>query len=247
MKSPKDQEIAVKFGSIISVCTAGFVVFTAFGVLAAGDIAKGKALAKKCTTCHTLTKGGKNRLGPNLYNILDSPAASVKGYKYSKAMAASGIVWDEAAFTEFLAKPKKFVKGTKMSFGGVKSATQRADLLAYFRTLSDVVPSQVSGGNAAQGKTAAAKQCHICHSFEEGGKTIFGPNLFGIVGRPAGAVEGYNYSKALMASGLIWTDANLVEFLAAPEQFIKGTKARFPGVKNAKRRADIVAYLKTLR
>ena len=76
---------------------------------------------------------------------------------------------------------------------------------------------------------------------------VFGPNLFGIYGKPAGAVKGYNYSKALMASGLIWTAANLVEFLADPEQFLKGTKAKFPGVKSAKQRANIVAYLKTLK
>ncbi len=76
---------------------------------------------------------------------------------------------------------------------------------------------------------------------------VFGPNLFGVFGKPAGGVEGYNYSKALMASGLIWTDTNLVEFLADPEQFLKGTKARFPGVKSAEQRADIVAYFKTLK
>ena len=237
----------MRFISILSLCTAGIVVFTASGVLAADDIAKGKSLAKKCTTCHTLDKGGKNRLGPNLYNILGNPAASVKGYKYSKAMAASGIVWDDAAFTEFLTKPKAFVKGTKMSFRGVRNATQRADLLAYFRTLSDVTQSQMGAGDVAQGKILAVKQCQICHSFEEGGKMILGPNLFGIYGKPAGAVKGYDYSKALLASGLIWTDANLIEFLADPEQFLKGTKARFPGVKSAKQRADIVAYLKTLK
>ncbi len=237
----------MRFIKICALCIAGFVIFMASGVLAAGDIAKGKKLAKKCTTCHTLDKGGKNRLGPNLYNILGSPAASVKGYKYSKAMAASGIVWDDAAFTEFLTKPKKFIKGTKMSFGGVKKAAQRADLLAYFRTLRDVAPSRMGAGDAARGKTAAVKQCQICHSFEKGGKMVFGPNLFGVFGKPAGAVEGYNYSKALMTSGLNWTDTKLVEYLADPEQFLKGTKARFPGVKSAEQRADIVAYLKTLK
>ena len=60
-------------------------------------------------------------------------------------------------------------------------------------------------------------------------------------------VEGYNYVKALLEAGLTWTDANRIEFLANPAQFIKGTKAKFPGVKNAKMRADIIAYLKTLK
>ena len=62
-----------------------------------------------------------------------------------------------------------------------------------------------------------------------------------------GSVKGYNYSKALSGSGLTWTEANLIEFLANPEQFVKGTKANFPGVKSAKKRADIVAYLRTLK
>jgi cytochrome c len=243
----KDREIVVRLINIFSLCTTGFIFVAASGVLAAGDIAEGKRLARKCTTCHTLNKGGKNRLGPNLYNILGSPVASVKGYKYSKAMAASGIVWDEAAFTEFLTKPNKFLKGTKMSFGGVKKASQRADLLAFFNTLSDRAPSQLSIGDASQGKKLALKQCQICHSFGEGGKMVFGPNLFGVYGKPAGAVKGYNYSRALSASSLVWTDANLVEFLADPSQFIKGTKANFPGVKGVKQRADIVAYLKTLK
>ena len=68
---------------------------------------------------------------------------------------------------------------------------------------------------------------------------VFGPNLFNIVGKPAGAIEGYNYSDAMQNSGLIWTNVNLDGFLTNPEQFLKGTKARFPGLKSAQRRADI--------
>lgn len=237
----------MKFTNLISLCTASVVFVAASGALAAGDIAKGKRLAKKCTVCHTLNKGGKNKLGPNLFGILGSSAASVKGYKYSKAMASSGIIWDEVSFTEFLTRPKKFLKGTKMSYFGLKKATQRADLLAYFKTLTDAMPNQMSAGDAVAGKVAAVKQCQVCHSFDKGGKLVFGPNLFGVYGKVAGSVIGYNYSKALSESGLTWTEANLIEFLADPEQFVKGTKANFPGVKSAKKRADIVAYLRTLK
>ncbi len=238
----------MKFTNAIFLFTAGAVLIMASGAFAAGDIAKGKNLAKKkCGICHTMQKGGKNRLGPNLFNVLGRQAAAVKKYKYSKAMASSGIVWDEAAFTEFLTQPKKFVKGTKMSFVGLKKATQRADMLAYFRTLTDAAPRQMGAGNAARGKAVAVKQCQICHSFNKGGKMVLGPNLYGIFGKPAGAVKGYKYSKALLASGLTWTDANLTEFLVDPEQFIKGTKAKFPGVKSSKQRADLIAYLKTLK
>ncbi len=237
----------MKFTNLISLCAASVVFIAASGALAAGDIAKGKRLAKKCTVCHTLNKGGKNKLGPNLFGILGSSAASVKGYKYSKAMASSGINWDEVSFTEFLTRPKKFLKGTKMSYFGLKKAAQRADLLAYFKTLTDAAPNQMGAGDAVEGKVAAVKQCQICHSFDKGGKLVFGPNLFGVYGKVAGSVEGYNYSKALSESGLTWTEANLIEFLANPEEFVKGTKARFPGVKSAKKRADIVAYMRTLK
>jgi cytochrome c len=134
-----------------------------------------------------------------------------------------------------------------MSFAGLKKATQRADVLAYFRTFADPASQRMGPGNAARGKAVAAKRCRICHSFDKGGKMVFGPNLFGVFGQPAGAVKGYKYSPALLASGLRWTDANLIEFLADPEQFIKGTKAQFPGIKSSKMRADIIAYLKTLK
>ena len=240
----------MKFTNTISLGIAGAVFFSGFAAMAAGnaaDTAKGKKLARKCTTCHTLDKGGKNRLGPNLYGVFGSPAGKVKGYKYSTAMATSGIVWNEAAFTEFLLKPKKLVKGTKMSFSGLRNAKQRADLVAYFKTLTDAAPAPAVPGDAAAGKTVAVAQCNVCHSFEKGGKTVFGPNLFDIYGKPAGAIKGYKYSQAMLDSGLTWTDAALIEFLANPEQFLVGTKARFPGVKSAQQRADLIAYLKTLQ
>ena len=231
---------------LVSLCAAAAITMMASPALSE-DIVKGKKLAKKCKVCHTLNEGGKNRLGPNLFNILGSPAASVDGYKYSKAMKASGLTWDDTTFTEYITKPKKVVKGTKMSFKGFKKAAQREDLLAYFKTLQSEGREQATAGNVEDGIKVAARHCTVCHSFEKGGKVIFGPNLFDIVGKPAGAIEGFNYSKALKASGLTWTDKNLVGFLADPEGFLKGTTARFPGLKSAKDKSDMLAYLKSLK
>ncbi len=125
----------MKHSKIFSIIAAGAFLLTASAAFAEGDVAKGKKIAKKCVACHSLDEGGKNRLGPNLFGILNKKAATNPTYKYSKAMANSGLTWDEATFLEYITKPKKLVKGTKMSFPGIKKATKRADLLAYFKTL----------------------------------------------------------------------------------------------------------------
>ena len=99
---------------------------------AEGDAAKGKKVFKKCKTCHTL-QAGKKKIGPDLAELFGRKAGSVDGFKYSKAMVESGIVWDEATLSEFLTKPKKYVKGTKMAFPGLKKEKQRQDLIAYLK------------------------------------------------------------------------------------------------------------------
>lgn len=235
----------MKLKNIMWTCAFGAMVLMASGAMADGDPIKGKKLAKKCQACHTLAEGGKNKLGPNLYGILNNPVGKVAGYKYSKAMASSDLVWDAGNFSDFVEKPKKFFKGTKMSFRGFKKQEQRDDLLAYFKTLGD--NKVVAIGDVDAGKIVAARHCVVCHTFEKGGKVVFGPNLFDMVGKPAGAIKGYNYSDALKNSGLTWTDANLAGFVANPEQFLKGTKARFPGLKTTQQKADILAYMKTLK
>ncbi len=100
--------------------------------LAEGDAAKGKKVFKKCKTCHTFDPG-KKKIGPHLTGIVGRKAASVEGYKYSKAMKAVDIVWDEATLDEFLKKPKAFIKGTKMTFAGLKKEAQRQDVIAYLK------------------------------------------------------------------------------------------------------------------
>jgi len=238
----------MKISKLVLVCIAGAIALMSSPALAAGDATKGEKIAKKCKACHTLNEGGKNGLGPNLFGILGQPAGASEGYKYSRAMSASGVVWDDVTFTDFVLNPEKVVADTKMSFRGIKKATQREDLLSYFRTLQ-IEGSVQAGpvGNVEDGMRVAEKNCVVCHSFEEGGKVVYGPNLFCIAGQPAAAVEGFRYSEALKNSGLTWTDTNLIGFLANPEQFVEGTTARFPGLKTAKKRADILAYMKTLQ
>ena len=98
--------------------------------LAAGDAAAGEKVVKKCKTCHTFDPG-KKKIGPHLKGVIGRKAGAVEGYKYSKAMKAADITWDAANLDEFLKKPKAFLKGTKMSFSGLKKEDQRANVIAY--------------------------------------------------------------------------------------------------------------------
>ncbi len=107
-------------------------------LLAAADPAAGAKEIKKCTACHSLNQGGKHRLGPNLWDIIDRPVASAAGYKYSKALKSkSGETWSYGNLDVYLTKPKAWAPGTKMAFAGLKKPARRADLIAYLRSLSD--------------------------------------------------------------------------------------------------------------
>lgn len=109
---------------------------SAVPLIAAADVAKGEAAAKKCVACHTLTKGGAKKIGPNLWDTVGKDIAS-GDFAYSDGLKSKDGNWDYAALDAFLLNPKKFAPGTKMAFGGVKKTQQRADLIAYLRSLSD--------------------------------------------------------------------------------------------------------------
>ena len=122
------------------VVTGIIIVIVIFSIAFAIDIANaadpvnGKKVFKKCVTCHSLQEG-KNKIGPSLYNLLDRKIGSVEGYKYSKAMKNSCVVWDEESLDKFLIKPRKFIKRTKMSFRGIKKKSLREALISFFKQL----------------------------------------------------------------------------------------------------------------
>ena len=118
-------------------------------MLAEADIARGQSITKKCTTCHTFTEGGAAKQGPNLYNIVGADIATREGFGYSDAMADQPGEWTYVNLNAFLFKPKNFVKGTKMTFVGLRKARDRADLIAYLRSLS-ASPQPLPEGDSAE-------------------------------------------------------------------------------------------------
>jgi cytochrome c len=106
-------------------------------LLASASVDSGKKQANKCTACHALQKGGKSKLGPPLWDIVGRKPGAMAGFRYSPGMAKMGGAWDYETLNRFLNKPKKFVPGTKMGFGGIPKAKDRANLIAFLRSLSD--------------------------------------------------------------------------------------------------------------
>ena len=106
--------------------------------LATADPAAGEKLAKRCKACHSFDNGGPQKVGPNLWDIVNRPIGTVGGFSYSAGMAAlSNEAWDYQHLADFLANPKGMIQDTKMAFNGLRKPQQVADMLAYLRSLSD--------------------------------------------------------------------------------------------------------------
>jgi cytochrome c len=109
-------------------------------LLGQATVETGETQAKKCVACHTFEEGGANKIGPNLHGIVGRPVASHEGFAYSPALTEYGGNWDYEKLSCFLQDPKGCVPGNKMSFAGVKKDTDRADVIAYLRSISPDAP-----------------------------------------------------------------------------------------------------------
>jgi cytochrome c len=105
------------------------------------------------------------------------------------------------------------------------------------------VDAVLSAGDARRGRLLYL-QCRACHSLERGGAHTVGPNLHGLFGSPAARMEGFGYSEALIASGIVWTPDTLNEWLASPSEFVPGNRMIFLGVADLEDRADLIAYMR---
>jgi cytochrome c len=106
--------------------------------LAGANVEAGKALfQKQCFSCHTVDKGGANKVGPNLWGVVNRPKASHAGFGYSSALTAKGGNWTYEDIDHLIFKPNAYVRGTKMAFAGLPKEQDRADVIAYLRTMAD--------------------------------------------------------------------------------------------------------------
>ena len=106
-------------------------------IMAMGDADSGKIVFKKCAACHSIEKGGKNKIGPALYNVVGRKVGGVSDYKYSKALAGYEKSWTFEELNGFLLKPAKWIKGTKMAFAGLRKEKDRASVILYLNQNSD--------------------------------------------------------------------------------------------------------------
>jgi cytochrome c len=134
LKPREEQFMKVRIVTL-AYALAAVTTLVSASAFADGDADKGKKVYNKCKACHTL-EAGKNRIGPSLHGIMGRAAGTVDGFKYSSAMAESGLTWDEATLAKYLEDPRGFIPGNKMAFPGLKKEDDRADVIAYIKANS---------------------------------------------------------------------------------------------------------------
>ena len=141
VEKPKKPGYAVDVEQVITASTANSETIEEkidiAALMAMGDLAVGEKVFKKCAACHSIVKGGKNNIGPALYNVVGRKIGVINDYKYSKALSSYG---KESTFEElngYLIKPAKWIKGTKMAFAGLRKEKDRASVILYLNQNSD--------------------------------------------------------------------------------------------------------------
>lgn len=131
--------------------------------MAAADMSKGEAVFKKCAACHTINQGGANGIGPNLWAAMGKPHGHVPGFAYSDALKSVPGNWDWEGMDKWLANPKKYAPGTKMTFAGLGNPEERASLMLYLNSQGSNLPlpspaaAAVADAAAAEGAADPAK------------------------------------------------------------------------------------------
>ena len=141
VKKPKNLgyqvEVESKLASNVSKVSETVEKIDIMAIMTQGDIDSGEKIFKKCVACHSINKGGKNKIGPALYNVVGRTVGGVDDYKYSKALASYGKEWTFEELNGFLTKPSSYLKGTKMSYAGLRKEKDRASVIKYLNQNSD--------------------------------------------------------------------------------------------------------------
>lgn len=168
--------------------------------------------------------------------------------EFNKAFAAvltAGIAFSLAGFIGKLVVHPTTVSEPAIALG--RDAVQQAATPAAAAPALDPIAPLLASANVDNGRQIAQRACASCHNFAQGGPSGVGPNLYGIVGRPHAAVQGFNYSAALRGlSDKPWDYESLNAFIAKPATAIPGTRMAFAGLSSTQQRADVVAYLRSL-
>ena len=141
VEKPERPGYSVEVESVTTVTTSssdtGIDKIDITALMAMGDIAHGEKVFKKCAACHSIVKGGKNAIGPALYNVVGRKIGSIEDYKYSKAFGSYDKNWTFEELNGFLIKPAKWIKGTKMAYAGLRKEKDRASVIKYLNENSD--------------------------------------------------------------------------------------------------------------
>ena len=142
VEKPKTPGYAVEVDNAINTSTKSTSETTEdkidiSSLMALGDLTHGEKVFKKCAACHSIVKGGKNNIGPALYNVVGRKVGAVSDYKYSKALSAYEKEWTFEELNGYLIKPAKWIKGTKMAFAGLRKEKDRASVILYLNQNSD--------------------------------------------------------------------------------------------------------------
>jgi cytochrome c len=141
VEKPKIPGYAVDIDQAVNISTASSETIEEkidiAALMAMGELAVGEKVFKKCAACHSIVKGGKNNIGPALYNVVGRQTGGVNDYKYSKALSSYGKQWTFEELNGYLIKPAKWIKGTKMAFAGLRKEKDRASVILYLNQNSD--------------------------------------------------------------------------------------------------------------
>ena len=138
VEKPNTSAYKVEFAEVDQTnATSSVQTVDKAALLALGTVEHGQKVFKKCSACHSIKKGGRNNIGPALYNVLGRNMGALEDYKYSKALIAFGKDWTFDEMNNFLIKPTTYIKGTKMAFAGLKKEKDRASVILYMNANSD--------------------------------------------------------------------------------------------------------------